>query len=80
MHLGEGLFPSNYCLENSEDLEEERRIFYVGITRAKKRLYLTYPLRSERGYVWMTIQPSRFLSELPSQVCDKWRLSREING
>lgn len=78
IHLGEGLFPSAYSLESETELAEERRVFYVAVTRAKTRLYMTYPLRSDRGYNWMVTQPSRFLTELPGEVCEKWRLSRVI--
>jgi len=76
IHLGEGLFPSAYCLESEVELAEERRVFYVGVTRAKTKLFLTYPLRSDRGYNWMVVQPSRFLTELPEKTCDKWRLTK----
>ena len=43
--LLDGFFPSSRSLENSENLEEERRLFYVSVTRARERLFLTYPMR-----------------------------------
>lgn len=62
--LEEGLFPGNRALENPADLEEERRLAYVGMTRAKKKLYLTYAgsrfAYGSRSYN----MPSRFLAEL----------------
>lgn len=65
--LEEGLFPHNRSLETEEGLEEERRLCYVGLTRAKKRLYLTY---ARRRYLYGSEQyclPSRFLDEIPAQ-------------
>ncbi|MFT4032243.1 MAG: exodeoxyribonuclease V subunit gamma [Siphonobacter sp.] len=62
--LEEDLFPSQMMLQSSEDLEEERRLFYVAITRAEKRLYLCY---SETRYQYGRLkpcEPSRFLDEI----------------
>ena len=44
--LAEGMFPASRTLENPEALEEERRLFYVGITRCRDELYITYPERN----------------------------------
>lgn len=66
--LEEGLFPGFRNGETVEDLEEERRIFYVSITRARKNLYMTC-CRSRR--IWGKtnyFQPSRFLSEIPEDL------------
>ena len=66
--LEEGLFPSFRNMESAEDIEEERRIFYVSITRAKKELYMTC-CRSRR--IWGNTNyftPSRFLSEIPENL------------
>jgi DNA helicase-2/ATP-dependent DNA helicase PcrA len=63
--LAEGRFPS----PRAEDLEEERRLFYVACTRAKDQLYLSYPLVVRDRYrVDIVAEPSRFLRELPSQL------------
>jgi DNA helicase-2/ATP-dependent DNA helicase PcrA len=63
--LSEGRFPS----ARAEDLEEERRLFYVACTRAKDELYLCYPLVIRDRYrVDIVAEPSRFLQELPEQV------------
>jgi DNA helicase-2/ATP-dependent DNA helicase PcrA len=62
--LEENLFPSQMMLKNREDLEEERRLFYVAITRAEKELTLSY---AQQRYAWgkMTFcEPSRFLEEI----------------
>lgn len=74
--LCDGLFPSGRSLENDEALEEERRLFYVAITRAKRELYLCYPMiRFSSGYSGDFMQqPSRFLSEIPSDLLEPWNL------
>lgn len=66
--LEEGLLPSSRSMASMETLEEERRLFYVGITRAKERLLLTHS-RYRYAYRTMTDQrPSRFLNELPKEL------------
>ncbi|MSU20203.1 MAG: ATP-dependent helicase [Pedosphaera sp.] len=74
--LCDGLFPSARSLERPENEEEERRLFYVAITRAKDELYLSYPLiRMTAGYSGDIIQhPSRFLHDLPKDVVEEWNL------
>ena len=65
--MEEGLFPSIRSMDNSEDLEEERRLCYVAITRAKKQLYVT-AAKSRTLYGQTTHQTnSRFLKEIPSE-------------
>lgn len=71
--LADGMFPSARSLETPEAIEEERRLFYVGITRCKDELYLTYPeLRLNAGYGDNFQRPSRFLSELPENLMEAW--------
>jgi DNA helicase-2/ATP-dependent DNA helicase PcrA len=71
--LCDGLFPSSRSLESAEGEEEERRLFYVAITRARNELYLSYPLgRGMSGYG--DIKPSRFLRELSEDLVDSWSL------
>ena len=74
--LCDGLFPSARSMESGEGLEEERRLFYVTITRAKNELYLCYPLiRAGYGNTGATMQqPSRFLEEIPKEFLDEWNL------
>ena len=70
--LTEGRFPSVHARESFEELEEERRLLYVAITRAKERLFLTYPLQvSERGGQWQRNEPCRFLAHLPEEIMSR---------
>ncbi|MDT4844475.1 DNA helicase II [compost metagenome] len=65
--MEENLFPSQMMLKSRDDLEEERRLFYVAITRAEKQLTLSY---AQQRYTWgkMTFcEPSRFLEEIDSR-------------
>jgi len=75
--LCDGLFPSARSMKTSEDEEEERRLFYVAITRAKNELYLSYPLtRFAQGKGGDSRQqPSRFLDEIPAELRDEWNLT-----
>jgi DNA helicase-2/ATP-dependent DNA helicase PcrA len=68
----EGLFPHPRALKESgiQALEEERRLAYVGITRAKKRAIITYAANRRIHGVWQTSMPSRFLEELPEEHVD----------
>ncbi len=74
--LEEGIFPGNQSLYSDEDLEEERRLAYVGITRAREKLYLVNARqrmlygRTDRN------MPSRFLREIPSNITEDKTVSR----
>ena len=74
--LCDGLFPSNRSTESNDGEEEERRLFYVAITRAKSELYLAYPLmRGGFGNSGDTFQsPSRFLAEISKGLLNEWNL------
>jgi DNA helicase-2/ATP-dependent DNA helicase PcrA len=75
--LTDGMFPSARSLETREAIEEERRLFYVAITRARDELYLTYPhMRLNAGYGEMFQRPSRFLKEIPTQLLEDWQVQR----
>ncbi len=68
--LEENLFPSIQSLNSRSDLEEERRLFYVAVTRAQTRLTISY---AENRYRWgqlTTCEPSRFVSEIPAELMD----------
>jgi DNA helicase II / ATP-dependent DNA helicase PcrA len=73
--LEEGLFPSHLALDKPSELEEERRLCYVGMTRAMHQLYLTYAeIRSYRGVETYRI-PSRFIEEIPKEYLIHLRMS-----
>ena len=74
--LCDGMFPSSRSIESVDGEEEERRLFYVAITRARDELYLSYPLiRMMQGYGGDAMQmPSRFLKEIPPELIDEWNL------
>lgn len=69
--MEENLFPNAMSIHSREDLEEERRLFYVAVTRAKKKLYLTYANTRYRFGQLMQNDPSRFLNEIPDQYLDR---------
>ncbi len=64
--MEEGLFPHVKSLESSEDVEEERRLFYVAMTRARSKLLLSWAQRRGMFGTGMSNRPSRFLEEVPS--------------
>jgi DNA helicase-2/ATP-dependent DNA helicase PcrA len=75
--LTDGMFPSSRSLDTRDALEEERRLFYVAITRARDELYLTYPhMRLSGGYGDVFQRPSRFLQEIPNQLVEDWQVRR----
>ncbi len=69
--LEENLFPSSMSLYDRADLEEERRLFYVAITRAKERLWITYASSRYRFGSLVQNDPSRFIEEVPDQYIDR---------
>ncbi len=75
--LCDGMFPHQRIIDDGDlaGMEEERRLFYVGITRAKDQLYLTYPRWNNRaqGSTFMQI-PSRFLDEFPPGLVEEWEV------
>lgn len=76
--MEEGIFPSGRSLMDEQRMEEERRLCYVGITRAKERLFLS---RASQRMLYNQINhnaPSRFLSEIPSRLLeDEWEAKRK---
>ncbi|WP_268033001.1 ATP-dependent helicase [Algoriphagus sp. PAP.12] len=81
--MEEDLFPSQMMMQSREDLEEERRLFYVATTRAMEKLYLTYALTRYRFGRLLNCEPSRFLEEVnPNciKVSKKKSATREMPG
>ena len=75
--LTDGMFPSSRSLDTREALEEERRLFYVAVTRARDELYLSYPhMRLNAGYGDVFQRPSRFLKEIPTVLVEDWNVRR----
>lgn len=74
--LCDGLFPASRSLDTPEGEEEERRLLYVAITRARNEIYLSYPLMRmiPGGSGDAMQQPSRFLSEIPRDLFEEWSL------
>ncbi|MGC6490834.1 MAG: ATP-dependent helicase [Flavobacteriales bacterium] len=73
--LEENLFPSQLSVHSREELEEERRLFYVAITRAKKHLDLSYATSRWRWGQLTDCEPSRFLNEIDDDFLD-WKFSK----
>ena len=74
--MSDGQFPHPKSVEDEAALEEERRLFYVAVTRAKDDLYVTYPMTryaAQTGEILM--KPSRFLQELPDTLLDPWSIN-----
>jgi DNA helicase-2/ATP-dependent DNA helicase PcrA len=76
--LEEGLFPLGRAYDSLEELEEERRLFYVGITRAQKRLYLTHAQTRRRAGDWMVSSPSSFLRPLPEDLLERFETDKYL--
>jgi len=75
--LADGMFPHKRAIDEGGDtaLEEERRLFYVTVTRAKDELYLTYPVinhQARDGDIMM--RPSRFITDLPKDLVEVWNV------
>ena len=79
--LDDGILPHSRSFDEPEEMEEERRLFYVGITRAKERLYLLRAIqRGGRGMAEETY-PSRFLDDIPAElIAGKTRTGRSLRG
>ena len=74
----DGRIPSLYSLATEEELEEERRLFYVALTRAKENLLITYPIRIfDRVTGRVLSRPSRFVEEVPKGLLEPWALVEE---
>ncbi|MDD4382045.1 MAG: UvrD-helicase domain-containing protein [Candidatus Dojkabacteria bacterium] len=68
--MEEGLLPHSRAFVDENELEEERRLCYVGITRAKKKLFLTFAENRQTRNGYSSQIPSRFLGEIPQDICE----------
>jgi DNA helicase-2/ATP-dependent DNA helicase PcrA len=74
----DGKLPSMYSFDNEEEMEEERRLMYVAATRAKKGLYITYPVNVYDKALGMVLsKPTRFLDGIPRSLYNTWSLVEE---
>ena len=76
--LEEGLFPHSRTLMNPEEIEEERRLAYVGITRAEKELYISNATTRTVFGCTSSYLPSRFIDEIPEELVDGLRAKRKV--
>ena len=74
----DGRFPSPRALRDIDGEEEERRLWYVALTRAKDQLYLTYPMLTiDYSRQTVLLKPSRFITECPADLFEIWSLEEE---
>ena len=71
MGLEEGIFPHARCFDSKSEIEEERRLMYVGVTRAQDKLYLTHAKRRQMYGEYKYYNPSRFLAEIPPHLLER---------
>ncbi len=78
--LVDGQFPNGRVLDADDPdlIEEERRLFYVALTRAKDELYLSYPMMNPKSYTGdILCQPSRFLADFPAELIEEWKVGND---
>ena len=76
--LVDGRFPSAYSFLTEDELEEERRLLYVAVTRAKQELFLTYPINVYDKMTGSVLsKPSRFFDDVPGSLMEPWNLVEE---
>jgi len=78
--LVDGQFPNGRVLDADDPdlIEEERRLFYVALTRAKDELYLSYPMMNPKSYTGdILCQPSRFLADFPADLVEEWKVGHD---
>ena len=78
--LVDGRFPSSYSFLTDEELEEERRLLYVAVTRAKQCLYLTFPVQVYDKVTGSVLsKPSRFLDDVSASLVEPWSVVEDRN-
>lgn len=76
--MEEGLLPHSRSFLEEDDMEEERRLCYVGITRAKQKLFLTFAEKRQTREGYTSQIPSRFLGEIPQEICDYYSWNNDF--
>jgi len=78
IHALDGVLPSAYSLNDPEALDEELRLLYVAVTRAREYLFISYPIvRYQTGMGTYLAHPSRFIQEIPESILEPWMLVEE---
>lgn len=73
----DGIIPSGYAMDDELQMDEEVRLLYVAVTRAKEQLFITYPALFQSRYGDFFTNPSRFVEDIPDQLLEPWRLIEE---
>ncbi|MDX1590853.1 MAG: ATP-dependent helicase [Balneolaceae bacterium] len=73
----DGILPSGYAIDDPEQMDEEVRLMYVAVTRAKENLFITYPALFQSRYGDYFSQPSRFIEDIDSGLLEPWLLVEE---
>ncbi len=79
MHAADGFFPSSQSFDKQATIEEERRLMYVAVTRAKRNLFISYPTSIFDRYNGYTIaMPSRFIANVPDTLAEEWMIEEDF--
>lgn len=73
----DGILPSGYAIDDEEQMDEEIRLLYVAVTRAKEQLFITYPALFQSRYGDYFTNPSRFIEDIPKDFLEPWLLVEE---
>ncbi len=79
IHAMEGFFPNSMAYDSVDSLEEERRLMYVAVTRAKQNLFLSYPMNIfDRMSGYTLAKPSRFIAGVGEELAEEWTIYEEM--
>jgi DNA helicase II / ATP-dependent DNA helicase PcrA len=73
----DGIIPSGYAIDDPEQIDEEVRLLYVAVTRAREQLFITYPALFQSRYGDYFSNPSRFIEEIDDNLMEPWLLVEE---
>lgn len=73
----DGIIPSGYSVDSNDQLDEELRLLYVACTRARERLFISYPVTKDSSYGDYFSNPSRFIDGIPETILEIWMLENE---